>query len=418
MPDHPVATEEQHTHELHALALSRHATVRAAWKRVRDEWLGQGSPPPGEDMRACFERAFEEVMFSAAVWGSNRDPLRPKTICITRLAHPVGGDRIPGTRWGVDNPDSVYRQIPISGFERYRITGRVPEHRLPENYFTLWDHDWNTVDVLDGSGLVLESDRTFEIFVDTDPKGGRPNHIRSSTKALEFYIRDVLQDWTVDTPNDLAIERLGPAPMKPVLSFDEEAERVAETMAVFASNTRRYNQQAYDKPANVLEFTIDRDTDGALRNQIYILGHFDLEDDEALVIDVNLGGAGYFIAPITNYWGNTNGIVDRTGSLNLSQSVRNADGTLTYVVSKHDPSVPNWLDPSDMREGILTLRWAEFEGGVPGADLGATSRVVPLAKLREHLPEETPIVTPDERARQRAERAAAYLRRLPEGLAP
>lgn len=416
MPDHPVATEEQHTHEHHALALSRHATVRAAYERVRDEWLAQGSPPPGDDMRACFERAFEEVMFSAAVWGSNRDPLRAKTICITRLAHPVGGDRIPGTRWGIDNPDSVYRQIPISGFERYRITGRVPEHRLPENYFTLWDHDWNTVDVLDGSGLVLESDRTFEIFVDTDPKGDRPNHIRSSTKALEFYIRDVLQDWTVDTPNDLAIERLGSVAMKPALSFDEEAARVAETMAVFASNTRRYNQQAYDKPANVLEFTIDRDTDGALRNQVYILGHFDLEDDEALVIDVHLGGAGYFIAPITNYWGTTNGIVDRTGSLNLSQSVRNADGTLTYVVSKHDPGVPNWLDPSDMREGILTLRWAEFEGGSPGPDLGATSRVVPVAKLREHLPDETPVTTPGERAQQQAERAAAYLRRLPEGL--
>jgi hypothetical protein len=188
-------------------------------------------------------------------------------------------------------------------------------------------------------------------------------------------------------------------------------------MAVFASNTQRYNRQAYDKLVNALEFTIDRDTDGALRNQVYILGHFDLEDDETLVIDVRLAGARYFIAPITNYWGTTNGIVDRTGCLNLSQSVRNADGTLTFVVSKHDPGVPNWLDPSGMREGILTLRWAEFEGGAPGPDLGASSRVVPLARLRNHLPEETPVFDAAARAKQTEERAAAYLRRLPEGLA-
>ena len=280
--------------------------------------------------------------------------------------------------------------MPISGDERYRITGRVPEHRLPENYFTLWNHDWNTVDVFDGNDLVLESDRTFEIFVDADDKGDRRNHIRSAPDALEFYIRDVLQDWSADTPNELSIERIGGAPALPALAFDEEAERVAQTMAVFASNTQRYNLQAYDKPVNSLEFTIDRDTDGALRNQVYILGHFRLEEEEALVIDVRLAGARYFIAPITNYWGTTNEIVDRTGCLNLSQSVRNADGTLTFVVSKHDPGVPNWLDPSDMGEGILTLRWAEFEGGRPGPDLGATSRVVPLARLRDHLPEETP----------------------------
>ena len=417
MSTHPVATDEQHAHERHALELSRHPTVRAAYERVKKDWLENGRPTPGPDMRARCESAFEEVMFSAAVWGSNRDPLRPKTTCITRLGHPVGDEVVPGTRWGIDNPDSVYRVMPISGAERYRITGRVPENRLPENYFTLWDHDWNTVDVFDGNDLVLESARTFEIFVAADPKGDRPNHIRSAPNALEFYIRDVLQDWAVDTPNDLSIERLGGTPATPPLDLDGEAERVAETMAVFASNTQRYNRQAYDKPVNALEFTIDRDTDGALRNQVYILGHFDLEDDEALVIDVRLAGARYFIAPITNYWGTTNGIVDRTGCLNLSQSVRNADGTLTFVVSKQDPGVPNWLDPSGMREGILTLRWAEFEGGAPGPDLGASSRVVPLARLRNHLPEETPVFDAAARAKQTEERAAAYLRRLPEGLA-
>ena len=120
---------------------------------------------------------------------------------------------------------------------------------------------------------------------------------------------------------DLDEIRLGDPPSRPALDPDQQAELTAEFMLRYADSTVRWNQQAYDKPVNSLEFKIDRDTDGALRNQVYILGHFDLDDDQALVVDVNTGGAGYFIAPITNCWGTTNEIVHRTGSLNLAQSV-------------------------------------------------------------------------------------------------
>ena len=415
MSRHPVATQEQHEHERAAVELTRHPVVREAWNRVKRHWLEVASPKPSADQLACYEASFEEVMFSAAIWSSNQDPLRPKITTITRLAHPLEGVRIPGSRWGLDNPDSVYRVIPISGDERYRITGRVAETRLPENYFTLWDPDMNTVDVLDGSGLILDSDGSFEIFVDSDPRGDRPNHVRSAPAAHEFYIRDVLQDWRVDTPNDLAIERLGGAPSRPARTIDEQAELTARFMLHYADSTLRFNRQAYDKPVNSLEFKIDRDTDGALRNQIYIMGHFDLTDEEALVIDVNTAGAGYFLAPITNYWGTTNEIVHRTGSLNQAQAQPNADGTFTFVIARHDPGVPNWLDPSDKRDGILTLRWAEFPGGRPSEAVRATSRVVPLARLRESLPEETPVFSEEDRQAQCRARAEAYLRRLPEG---
>lgn len=414
MSANPVATDQQHEHERFALELIQHPAVKAAYDRVKKHWLEVASPRPSADQLAAYDWAFEEVMFSAAIWSSNQDPLRPKITTITRLEHPLDGVRIPGSRWGLDNPDTVYRVIPISGDERYRITGRVAETRLPENYFTLWDPNMNTVDVLNGSRLELDADGRFEIFVDSDPKGDRANHVRSAPAAHEFYIRDVLQDWAIDTPNELAIERLGAASSRPAPSLEEQAELTAEFMLKYADSTIRFNQQAYNKPVNELEFKIDRDTDGALRNQVYILGHFDLEDDQALVVDVNLAGAGYFIAPITNFWGTTNQIVHRTGCMNQAQSRPNGDGTCTFVVSRTDPGVQNWIDPSDMRDGILTLRWAEFPGDRPSDALGATSRVVPLERLREQLPEGTPSFDAAEREAQIAERAAGYLRRLPE----
>lgn len=409
---HPIATPEQHAHELQALEAIRHPVVRKAYDRVRDHWLGIMDPSPA--MRSCFDAAFEEVMFSAAIWSANQDPLRPKVITITRLAHPLAGRQIPGSRWGIDNPDSIYRVIPISGEEKYRIHGRVGENRMTENYFTLWDPDMNTVDVLSGHDLVLDDERRFTVTVDSDPAGGRPNHVQSAPQAHEFYIRDVMLDWAKDDPNELRIERLGGPPGRPALTPDEQAELTARFMLRYAEFTTKLSKGALSRPANDFGLAWSADRGGALRNQIYVGGHFRLADDEAFVIHVNDGGAAYFTVPIANVWGTTLSIVDRTSTLNKAQAVPNPDGTYHFVLCPQDPGVHNWLDSCGFAEGMLTLRMAEFPGKRPRDDLSARGELVKLAKLREVLPEGTHWVDAGERARQQAERAAAYKRRLPE----
>ena len=410
VPENPIATTEQHEHERRALEMYQHPVIRQTREDVRKYWLEAARP--SADMLRCFEAAFDEVMFGAIVWSMNTDAARPRVITISRLPHRVGELQIPGSRWGIDNPDSIYRVIPIDGAAHYVIRGRVAERRLVENYFTLWDETMKTVDVQSGHGLALNADREFEISVDATPANGRRNHIQSSPAAKEFYIRDVIHDWARDRANHLSIERLSGPPARAPRGGEEQVALAATYMRKYAENTMRWNQQALGRPVNSFSFTIDRDTDGALRNQIYIMGKFDLADDEALVLDVHLGGAKYFIAPITNIWGTTNEIVRRTGSLNSAQSKPNGDGTYTFVVSTADPGIHNWIDPDGMREGLMTLRWAEFDGGRPSPQLGVQSRIVKLAELPGAVPKDTTFVTPDARRRQLAERAASYAWRL------
>lgn len=408
----PIATDEQRRFEKRALEVLAHPAMQAAVAELRDHWLD--AIKPGPEMRACFETKYPEVVFGAIIWSLNTDAERPAVVTISRIPHRLDGRDIPGSRWGLDNPDSVYRVIPIDGAERYVIRGRVPDPRLTENYFTLWTEHMATVDVLDGKTLHLDADGRFEIAVDSDEKGDRPDHVRSSPEAREFYIRDVIMDWANERVNELSIERLGGPPKRPERTLDEQVDAAIAMLRRNVDNTMRWNRQALDKPVNAFDFTIDRDTDGALRNQLYVMGHFRLADDEALVIDVGLGGADYFLAPITNQWGTTNDIQNRTASLNLNQSVRNGDGTLTYILSRSDPGVHNWLDPCDMPEGILTLRWAEFASGRPGEGFGATGRVVKLTDLKGALPADTKWVSPAERAEQLKARAASYAWRIAE----
>jgi hypothetical protein len=409
--DNPVATASQHEQELAALELITHPAVKAAYRSVAETWLGRAKA--SDAMRACFDTAFAEVMFSAAVWSSNQDKLRPKVSCITRLGHPVADRAIPGSRWGIDNPDSVYRVIPISGDERYEIRGWVGANRMTENYFTLWDANMGTVAVLNGRGMEINSDGSFTITVDSDPAGGRPNHVQTTPAAHEFYIRDVLLNWDRDDPNHLTVQRLGGAPSTPARTLDEQADATADMMAYFANFTGKLSHGVYKMPPNDFNLAWSADKVGAMRNQVYVMGRFDLNPGEAFVVDVADGGAEYFTVPLSNVWGTTLDIVDRTGSLNKSQSVTNDDGSYTYVISPLDPGVANWIDSDGLREGILTLRMAEFGTDGPKEDLGARGRVVKLDDLEKEVPT-LRRVSAQERATELADRRAAYLRRLPE----
>ena len=408
----PIATAEQAAIELEALDIARHPLVQRAREEVRQYWLEQARP--SADMRSCFDWAFDEVMYCATVWSLNQDPQYPRVITTTRLPHRLGDVAIPGSRYGLDNPDSVYRVIPIDGNERYLIHGRVPPRRLPENYFALWDGTFNSGAVFNGKDIVTEADGSFTLTVNSDPPAGRSNHIQSSAASREFYIRDVIADWALDTPNILAIEKLGP-PTRAPRTQEEKAALAARFMRDYVDNTMRWNAQALERPENIIDFTIDRDTDGALRNQFYHLGHFRIADDEALILTMHISEAEYFVVPITNIWGTTNDIIHRTASLNKAQSMPNRDGTYSFVISMQDPGIHNWVDPCDMHEGIITARWAEFPGGRPAGRVAAETRLVKLEQLQTELPAETHFVTGEERKKQLSERAQGYLRRLADG---
>ena len=373
--NNPINSQTQIKHELEALEIFNLKEIKEHKEQVRSFWLDLVKP--SEVMLSCFENAFEEVMFGATIWALNQDPNYPKVITISRVSHEINNQKIPGSRWGIDNPDSVYRVIPIGGTQSYVIRGKLGKQLFNENHFTLWDENMKTIGLLSGNNIAVNNDGSFEIFVDPNGSKGKKNHIQTSAGAKEFYIRDTMIDWLNDRPNLLDIEIIPSTRSDKKLDAKTNLEIVKNYMHKWAANTTRWNQQALSKPVNEFSFKIDRDTDGALRNQVYLLGHFALPSFVVwFKLDVFLDGAKYFIAPITNIWGTTNNIVSKNGSLNNAQSKINADGTYTFILSVNDPGNFNWLDPSNLTEGILTLRWSGFPNEVVGQNLYVQSTLM------------------------------------------
>ncbi len=148
-----------------------------------------------------------------------------------------------------------------------------------------------------------------------------------------------------------------------------------------------------------------------LATQMQSAGYFQPGDDQALVVTIDPGHAGYFVVPVTNDWTITDNYGDQQTSLNIAQSKKNPDGTYTIVISPTDPDVWNWVSTGGLNQGTISIRFQELD---PKSSTLPTvsSQVVSLDKLADVLPPDTVYATPQDRLDQIAHRKSGFNKRF------
>ena len=154
-----------------------------------------------------------------------------------------------------------------------------------------------------------------------------------------------------------------------------------------------------------------------MRNQVYVMGRFDLGPDEAFVVDVKRRWRRILHRAAEQHLGHHAGHSSTAPAASTRRSrCANEDGSYTYVISPVDPGVANWIDSDGLREGILTLRMAEFGEGGPAARTSARAAGwSSWTGLDAEVPHSARGSAPSNARRELADRRTAYLRRLPEG---
>jgi hypothetical protein len=188
--------------------------------------------------------------------------------------------------------------------------------------------------------------------------------------------------------------------------FSDMAEWI-EGMIEFDMRRVRYYRTHHG--VNTLMRSALIDAQGGLEGQVYYDGIYEIGDDEALIVEMDLPKqCRYWQILVADDRFATVDWVNRQSSLNDSQARIDSDGKLRAVVSKQDPGVPNWLDKADFPWGIIQMRLnhaSEFPE--------ATVTKVAVAEVRRHLPDDTSVVTPAERRdRLRVRREGAQLRQI------
>jgi hypothetical protein len=128
-----------------------------------------------------------------------------------------------------------------------------------------------------------------------------------------------------------------------------------------------------------------------------------LADDEAFIVTVGPGGAAYRSLILYDFWLRSVEYWQRLTSFNNAQTAPNPDGALTYVVSKQDPGVANWLDTTGLQQPRIIQRWQRVSGSP-----SISGKLVKLADLAANLPSGVPMVTPAERQQQLDRRFAEF----------
>jgi hypothetical protein len=163
-------------------------------------------------------------------------------------------------------------------------------------------------------------------------------------------------------------------------------------------------------PVNTM--TEPRSTPGGLPTQYSSAGHYELADDEVMIVTVPRSDAPYQGIQLGSMWYVSLDYLNHQTSLTADQARVDPDGKLRFVISERDPGLANWLERTGHDRGYVQIRWQRLARELSEED-GPAVEVVKFGELAERLPYHGQArVTPEEWTRRIAARQAAVAARM------
>ena len=316
------------------------------------------------------------------------------------------------------NADTIYKACLIEKGGSYLIRGDRGTVRMvilaqmgPDTLRTGQHHP--LLGQIDFDSLTVDLDGHFELLISPERPAGYSGDWRPLDPQCEkFMVRVVSCDWGVEREPRLGIARLDVDEAKGRPSagalhhaFGEIAGIAGVCALAFPTHVEELRAQGH---INALKI-FDVSQMSGLAGQFYYDGAYELADDEALITEVKVPASyRYWSIILTNDLYETTDWYNNQASLNDKQAMVDGDGVFRTVISARDPGVHNWLDTSGHASGAIQGRWFEAsEKPMPSI------RKVNLAEVLQHLPADTKLVNPQERAiALRNRRLAAQMRTI------
>ena len=319
----------------------------------------------------------------------------------------------PYTKMGLDNPDTLYFHAWLRDDAEYVVTGR--RGSTADLSFQILDGSYSPVNVpgslaaFDDRAIDIDADGAFEIHLGKD---GRTGALAPGSAML--VVREVFSDWATERPGTLRIHRAGregDAPPELTRAAIEKRYAVAGKMLTGRIRTfLAFAERFYlNLPVNTL--TPPRPTPGGLSTQYSSAGHYELADDQAMVVTVPASDAPYQGLQLGSMWYVSLDYINHQTSLTAAQARKDPDGMIRYVISERDPGLANWIERTGHDRGYVQLRWQRLSRALTEAD-GPRVEVMAVDDLAKQLPYYEPIDPAAWRERIRERQAATANRML------
>lgn len=318
------------------------------------------------------------------------------------------------------NADTIYRVARVTPGGSYRLRGERGSLRMvnigqvgptPGEPGAKNSKPGPTKSYLDLNALRVDGQGHFDLLLSpARPAGYNGDWWELLPETNKLLLRMVSSDWNTERDPTISIERIDSLPQKSRPSAYDLEQRLrnlpqaaAFIPTMLIDHIEKLRQQGYINKLKVLELA----QMGGLAGQSYYEGAYELEDDEALLIEAKVPATCLYRSVIlVNEIHETIDWINNHSSLNGSQAQPDPDGVLRIVVSRKDPGVQNWLDTAGYQRGAVVGRWA----GCDSQPLPSI-RKVSLAELPNILPTDMFVVTPTQREAAIRERRRAFQQR-------
>lgn len=300
------------------------------------------------------------------------------------------------TPWGGPNADNVYRHARISSDRRYRITGRMhscQEFMLAIRAGFMHEERWGTLREISATELGIAEDDEFSFTLGNSPD----DDVNLPDGAVMASIREYYYDWRPLEPATFTITCLDDdvdPPRRRITEVDV-ADNLRRGLVGAEHSVENWNRYMSEHRAKAVDNTFDevKSIDKGLAAARYRFCFWNLQPDEALIVTATVPEARYWSFQLYNMaWFELVEPNERQTSLNMRQTLIDADGLIRLVVAHRDPGVANWLDAGGRDVGLLTARWFWFTSNPE-----ISTDVLPVDDVASALAETSAVVTPDER---------------------
>jgi hypothetical protein len=310
------------------------------------------------------------------------------------------------SRQGLDNPDAIYFNAYLKEGVEYVVRGKRGtsadlSFQVMGGAYTA-DSAATSLMAFDDRELDVQPDGSFEFTYVAEPG------------AKTMIVREVFNDWDTEERGQLWIERtdtVGRPAVPLTRSRLAKQYEVAAKLLTGSIQTWFAFPQFFQYKEPVNQPTAPQSTPGGLSSQRSSIGHYALEDDEALIVTVpECTDCSYQAIQIGSDWYTSTDYETHQTSLTKAQAVTDPDGKMRFVISEGNPGIANWLECLGHRTGAIMLRWQRLERDL-GPEDGPVVEHVKLADVPEKLPHLTPITT-EEYAERIAARQRSVARRM------
>lgn len=282
------------------------------------------------------------------------------------LAQPAFFDMCsPNRMIGGPNPDGNYYLAMIRGDRRYRITG------------TRGTSAYLGVQILAGAGLTPRrmsgylSDTQlalnhgeFAIILSAEQPADADGAqwLQIPEDASSVVVREYIGDRAAEELAALRIEALDPDPVTPLTdaALAEQFTAMAWSMMKLATLHRTIKPELLSTPNTLLTSeAADLGPADTTPDNLYMLGTFRLDPDQALVLDIEPPDTRYWNVTLESIWHECLEPRRRHSSVTNRAVQPGPDGRVRIAISAEDLGFGHWLDTGGRHRGFVVLRWLD-----------------------------------------------------------